>query len=63
MTQRLRGRFTIKDRQGDGCFLMYEAGPGPLVTIEIPSSTPRSKLEDAVRALNVVAGEVIVYGQ
>jgi hypothetical protein len=57
---RLDGRFTVKDGLGDRVFLAYEAGPGPMVTIELESGISRPEADKIAKAINRGAEKLVI---
>jgi hypothetical protein len=56
---RLNGRFTVKEGAEGQLSLVFEAGPGPMVILELPASMEIEKAREIAKALTPVA-EVVV---
>jgi hypothetical protein len=49
---RLEGRFTVKEGSEDRLFLVYEAGPGPMVTIKLRAGITRPEADEIANTIN-----------
>jgi hypothetical protein len=58
---RLEGRFTVKDGAEGQLSLLFEAGPGPMVILQLPASMKREEAEKIATALTPVADVVVDF--
>jgi hypothetical protein len=57
---RLSGRFTVKEGSGDRPFLLYDAGPGPMVIIELWRGFSLLEAHRIAKLINGAADEVVL---
>jgi hypothetical protein len=57
---RLNGRFTVKEGAEGQLSLLYEAGPGPMVIIDLASGTSMSEAHEVANVINRASSEVVL---